>query len=121
MTNDNDVFLKVVDQLSKITAVNTRISPISYDTEVYADLRIYGDDLYELAAWMHKEFEIQPVHGDDLFAYAPTEMPFFRVREFINELVGRRRRSFRSLKVSDLLSVIENKRWPVVASNPFRL
>jgi hypothetical protein len=45
-------------------------------------------------------------------------MPFFWVREFITKLVGRRRRSFRSLKVSDLLAVIEKKRWPVVASYP---
>ena len=107
---DNETFRKVVEQLRYLSG---SAGPITSETEVYADLGLYGDDIFELVLWMHKEFGVEPTHSDNVFVYAPTEMTFFGIRESIKRLLGISPRRYKSLKVRDLVSVIEKKQWPI--------
>ena len=57
-----------------MTAPQYRVSPINEDTEIYGDLRIYGDEIVSLVWWLEREFGVK-AHIDP-FKYAPREMPF---------------------------------------------
>ena len=107
----DETFRKVEERLRQISGWTGSITP---ETEVYADLGTYGDDLFELVTWMHNEFGVEPVHGDNVFVYAPTETSLFPVRKLVKRLLGIAPRQYKSLKVRDLVSVIEKKRWPIV-------
>jgi hypothetical protein len=101
---------QVVAHLARVVAPHYRKSPITDDTEVYYDLRLYGDDLYAFLVWLGQKF------GTDfhinLPEYAPSEriFPFwFRQRRERREREGR---PYKSLKVRDILAAIEAGRWP---------
>ena len=88
-----------------------RTIPITPDTELYGDLGFYGDALvFDVIFWAHREFGVEwgNFRLDD---YAPGEMPILRP---LAKLVGRMKRKgfYKSLKVRDLVSAIETKRWP---------
>lgn len=102
---------KIVAQLTNMAAPKYRKSPITDDTEVYYDLRLYGDDLYALLVWIGREFGAQ--FRVNLREYAPSEgiFPFlFRERRERRE---REQRPYKSLKVRDILAGIEAGHWPI--------
>lgn len=95
---------KVIAQLTKMSA---RKIPITEDMEIFYDLRLYGDDLYEFLVWVYKEFGVQ--FHINLKEYAPGEtwlVPLFWRRETQS---GR----YKSLKVRDILDAIQVKHWPI--------
>jgi hypothetical protein len=114
IADDAEVFRKVVGRLSKTTAPQYRAIPITEDTEVYGDLRIYGDDLVELVWWLEKQFGVQT--NIDPFKYAPGESAFFGVWRGIGSVFSIKPK-YESLKVRDVLAAIQAKRWPDDASS----
>jgi hypothetical protein len=109
MTGNPERFRRVAEQLSKMTAPQYRASPITEDTEVYGDLRIYGDEIVSLVWWLEKEFGVKT--NVDPFRFAPTELPFASVLRPMGKILGFQRQ-YESLKVRDILAAIDAKRWP---------
>jgi hypothetical protein len=107
----DDTFQKVVEHLSKVSIARRRAIPITSETELYRDLRMYGDDLvFELVLWAKREFDVEP--NLRVADYGPGEgllLHFFRL---MAKLVGREERQYKSLKVRDVVTAIERKRWP---------
>lgn len=114
MTEDSPVFRKVADYLLRAAAPRYRTSPVTADTEIYYDLRLYGDDLFELIRWINQEFGF--ALDLNVAAYAPTEHPFPWLADAFLRMMGRGyNRRYKSLKVRDVVAAIETRRWPVVA------
>lgn len=107
--NDNSNFRRVAEKLSKMAAPKYRGLPIGEDTEVYADLRIYGDEMVSLIWWLQSEFGVET--NIDPFKYSPREIPFSFALCPIGKLLGLEQR-FESLRVKDILAAIDAKRWP---------
>jgi hypothetical protein len=114
MAASEENFAKLAKYLSENAPRNYRV-PITYDTTIWKDLRIYGDDLFELAVWLHETFGVEPTSGDFIFCYAPKEQSFFRLRAFVRRLLGFERQ-YQPLTVRDILDVIDARRWPVPES-----
>src|SRR5580700_7098433 len=98
---------KVVAHLRSMCSTRYR-GPITDGTEIFYDLGIYGDDVYELSLWVMKEFGVRPhVH---LFNSAPGELMFqpllWRWRQ------RAQRRPYKSLTVGQVLDAIEAGHWP---------
>jgi hypothetical protein len=110
MPDKSEVLRRIVEQLSRTAAASNRVSPITCDTEVYHDLRIYGDDLFELIMWLHREFGLRP--DLRLADYAPTERTFGRLWQLVRKVIGRSEPQYRSLKVRDIVAAVEARRWP---------
>ncbi len=109
MQTNADAFQKVANWLRRMSPHHD--FAVSYDTEVYADLNLYGLDLVELVLWMTKEFGIEG--SIDIGPYGPGDvswLPLPPVRK-IRRWLGIADPTYKSLKVSDLLEFIENKRW----------
>ena|ERR1700733_4821017 len=102
-------FRKIAERLLKMTAPQYRTASISEDTELYRDLRIYGDEIASLVWWLEKEFGVKT--NINPFKFAPRELPFAFVLRPIGKILGLEPQ-YRSLKVRDLLAAIEAKRWP---------
>ncbi|HEU4550757.1 MAG TPA: DUF1493 family protein [Rhizomicrobium sp.] len=106
---DSEKREKVVNHIREMSAYGGKI-PITDDTEIYYDLRLHGDDLYELVVWLGKEFGVST--NVKLRDYGPGEGPLsflFRKQRERREL---EQRPYKSLKVRDILAVIETGRWP---------
>ena len=114
MVDSAEVFRKVVAQLSKMTAPQYRALPITENTEVYRDLKIYGDEIVSLVWWLEKEFGVKT--NINPFKYAPHELPLVWAVLPIRKILGIEPH-YKSLKVGDILAAIEAKRWPDEASN----
>jgi len=92
--------------LKRIQTATVVQRPVNLDDEVYYDLRIYGDDLYDLLSEISVEF------GTDfsrlnINKYSPGEgtelwRPLLR-------LLGAR--PYKSLKVKDIVSAVEASSW----------
>jgi hypothetical protein len=102
-------YRKVVDWLLGTASPRKRSLPISENTEIYADLRIYGDDIVELVWWLEKEFGVTTKVNP--FRYAPTEGAFLRVIRAARKFAGVEQR-YESLTVRDVIAAIEAKHWP---------
>jgi hypothetical protein len=101
----DDTISKVEEYLLRSLVAQHRAIPITSETELYRDLRMYGDDLFEMVLWVNREFGVETnLH---IASYAPGESPFFRLFRFLAKIVGRRERQYASLKVRDVLSAIE--------------
>jgi hypothetical protein len=99
---------KIVAQLRQMTAARYRHLPITDDTEIYYDLRIFGHDLHEFVVWVGNEFGV-PV-GIDLAEHAPREgMPPLLFRNW-RERREREKRPYKSLTVRDVLGLVERGR-----------
>lgn len=109
MTDNAEVFRKVIERLSRMTAPQYRTRAITQDTEVYRDLKIYGDEIVDLVWWLEKEFGVKT--NINPFRYAPHEIPFFRIVRKIRKIVGSEPQ-YESFKVRDILDAIEAGRWP---------
>jgi hypothetical protein len=104
-----DTYRKVVDWLLRAASPRKRSLPISVNTEIYADLGIYGDDIVELVWWLEKEFGVRTKVNP--FRYAPTEGAFLRVIRAVRKLAGVEQR-YEGLTVRDVIAAIEAKHWP---------
>jgi hypothetical protein len=111
MAKNADVFDRVVEWLSGMAARKYRTSPITCDTEVYHDLKLYGDDLFELSMWLYREFGVRPTLDPGI--YAPGEQPF--LRRLFRIMTGHDEPQYKSLKVRNIIAAIEAKRWPDAA------
>jgi len=109
MSGNLEIFRKVTEQLLRMTAPQYRSVPITEDTEVYGDLRIYGDEIISLVWWIEKEFGVRT--NINPFRYAPREIPFSSALRLLRKILGHEPR-YKSLKVRDILAAIEAKRWP---------
>jgi hypothetical protein len=58
MASAQQLFDVVIDQLPQWGNANSYKQPITPDTEVYSDLVIYGDVLFELVLWLNKKFGV---------------------------------------------------------------
>jgi L-fucose isomerase-like protein len=114
MANGAEVFRRVVERLSGMTPPKNRAFPITEDTEVYRDLEIYGDEIVDLVWWLEREFGVTT--NVDPFKYAPREYPFFQALKKIKKIIGIERQ-YKSLRVRDIIAVIEAKCWPEEASS----
>jgi hypothetical protein len=107
--NSEEVFRRVEAQLSRMTAPQQRALPITEDTEVYRDLKLYGDEIVELVWWLEREFGVAT--NIDPFKYAPREFPFSWAWRAIRK-VGGSEPTYKSLRVRDIVAAIEARRWP---------
>jgi hypothetical protein len=115
MADKADTFRKVAERLSKMIAPQYRASPITCDTEIYGDLKLYGNDLFELVLWVTNEFGVA---GDlHLSRYGPTEWPFLRLAIQLRKLIGLSPLKYESFKVLYILTAIDAKRWPDELAN----
>jgi hypothetical protein len=89
----------------KDTTVETSV-PVTDDTDLYGDLRIWGEDFYELIAWIAETFG-----ADFLTMDASKYVPGEGAGEFglVRLLTGRS--PYRRCTVAQLLSAVERGRW----------
>ena len=87
-----------------------RVGPVKPETELYGDLGIYGDDIFELVIWANREFGVEP--NLRILDYAPGECPFRPLWRFLGRLIGNQQRHYKSLTVRDVVCAIQAKRWP---------
>jgi Protein of unknown function (DUF1493) len=102
---NDEIYKKVVAQLRTRTPLKTGSVSINPETEIYADLKIYGDDLFEFLIWISDEFGVQVIVAGG--KYAPSEMPFFKVVEAFKRAVKGQSHRYKSLKVRDVVQAIE--------------
>ncbi len=102
---NDETYRKVVARLQTMTPLRTTSVSIEPETEVYADLKIYGDDLFEFLVWIQKEFGVQVIVAGG--KYAPSEMPFFKVVEAFKRAIGGGSHRYKSLKVRDVVQAID--------------
>jgi hypothetical protein len=102
---NDEAYKKVVAQLRKMTPKKAGSVSINPETEIYADLKIYGDDLFEFLIWISKEFGVQVIVAGG--KYAPSEVPFFKVVEAFKRVIGGRSHRYKSLKVRDVVQSID--------------
>lgn len=112
-----EMLRKVVERLHKMTAPQYRTNPINEETEIYRDLKIYGDEIVELVWWLEKEFGVAT--NINPFIYAPREGAFVGMLRMMRKIMGVEMQ-YESLKVRDIIAAIEAKRWPDEASRPDR-
>jgi hypothetical protein len=86
MPTAQQLFDDVVNELRRWGNASRYTPSIALETELFHDLRIYGDDLYEFVIWLNKKFGVET--NIELGRYAPPEIPFLRLYELI-----RRRRT----------------------------
>ena len=115
MTPDGaEALRKLVERLYKMRAPQYRSTPITEDTEIYQDLGIYGDEIVDLVWWLEKKFGAKT--NVNPFRYAPREGAFIGMLRTIRRIMGFAVQ-YESLKVRDVLAVIEVKRWPDAAAS----
>lgn len=98
---------KVLEFLKTVGTTRRRSAPINDDTELYQDLAVYGDDLYELIIWARDELGIKP----DLILgkHAPGE-GFTPLRRLLERSAWYRSR-FQSLTIRDILQAAKRGHW----------
>ena len=104
-----DVLRRMVGRLAQMASPQSRSIPITIDTEIYRDLNIYGDEIVDLVVWLSEEFGI--TGSINPFIHAPHEFAFFGLVRKIKRAVGIEPQ-YESLKVRDILAVIEAGHWP---------
>ena len=102
---NDEIYKKVANQLRTMTPVKIGSVPISPDTEIYADLKIYGDDLFEFLIWIKNQFGVQvTVAGGK---YAPSEGPFLKVVKALTTIINGKTHPYKSLKIRDVVNAID--------------
>jgi len=109
VTASDENFTKVVGQLSRVSRPARTRAPIRPETEIYYDLGLYGDDLFELFRWLRQEFGVE-VHVR-LSKYAPSETPWLALPKAFSRLMGQNASRYASLTVGDIVAAIERGRW----------
>jgi hypothetical protein len=109
-TQNTQVFLKLTGHLRQAVAPDKRLLPITLQTEVYHNLGIYGDDLFDLLLWINKEFGV--TLDLNIGDYGPTEWPFLRIRKLLSKFFGGPETAYKSLKVGDVVAAVEAYHCP---------
>jgi|CXWL01.1.fsa_nt_gi hypothetical protein len=104
MVDDQEVRARLYERLRELIVVER---DFNVSDEIYYDLKLSGSDLFELLIWVGREFDVN-FSAMNIGDYAPHEGP--EIVRPILELCGRR--PYRSLRIGDLLRVIESKAWP---------
>lgn len=105
-TLTTDLRTKLIAYLAAATA---RKQPITDATEIYYDLGLYGDDIFEFVLWAEKELGI--VAEFDMRKYCPGEIPFMRLGRALAKVFGQER-SYQSFSVGLVLAAAKAGRWP---------
>lgn len=100
-----EVYRKVVEKLKTMSPLKIDPTSINIETEIFNDLRIYGDDLFEFIIWIQDEFGAQVIVSGG--KYAPSETPFFAITEAIKKAVSGGQHMYKSLKVRDIVQAID--------------
>lgn len=102
--NEN-TYKKVIAEVKTMVPLKFDCASINAETEIYADLRIYGDDLLEFLLWIETEFRVKiSIAGDK---YVPSETPFFALAEAFKKFVGGGVHRYKSLKIRDIVEAID--------------
>jgi hypothetical protein len=56
---NDETYAKVVVHLQTMTSRDLESASINSETEIYADLKIYSDDLFEFLIWVGEEFHVE--------------------------------------------------------------
>jgi hypothetical protein len=107
MTGDAEIFRKVVEYFARTAVPKDPGAPITLDTEVYRDLRVYGLDLLELELWAQREFGVEPDLA--ISDYVPPENGLW-LYDFVRRIIGHEKH-YKSLKIRDVIEAIEAKKW----------
>lgn len=99
---NDETYKKIVMYLEEIVPVRPASSPINPETEIYKDLGLYGDDVYEFLLWIEKEFGVRIMVA--FGKVVPSESPLFWVREAFKRAGGH---SYKSFKVRDIVQAID--------------
>jgi Protein of unknown function (DUF1493) len=106
----DETYRKVEEHLARVSLARHLGIAITPETEIYRDLKMYGDDLaFDLVLWAHREFGVQG--NFRLSDYAPGETPF-KMWDSLRRLIGKKERRYKSLTVRDVVAAIETKHWP---------
>jgi hypothetical protein len=105
-----EVFNEVVDLVARAAATGKRT--LTPATELYYDLGLAGDDLYEAISNIRVRFgtDFSKMH---LPRFAPGETEAIFSLDPLREVLGRPRR-FKSLTVQLLVEAVQAGRWDVV-------
>ena len=101
MAEAQQLFYEVLGELSRWGIAGRYDSAIGPETEIFHDLRIYGDDLYELVVWLNKKVGVET--NIELGRYGPPETPFPRIHKLIT------RRQYDGLKFRDVVAAIKSQ------------
>lgn len=83
---------------------------ITEDTEIYYDLRLFGDDLLEFIIWIRNEFGVNM--NINISEYGPSESAIpFLFRQW-TEKRNRDQKRYKSLKIRDILAVVDTDQRP---------
>jgi len=95
-------YRKIASYLAGLSPKRKAPEDLGMDTEIYKDLGLYGDDIYEFLLWIKREFgvEIMVSFGK----YVPTESTFFPIREALRRLRGD---EYNSFKIRDIVGAID--------------
>lgn len=100
---------KIIGYL-KQRSLHAKENDITEDTEIYYDLRLFGDDLFEFIIWIRNEFGANM--NININEYGPGEsvIPFL-FRQW-TEKRNRDQRRYRSLKIRDILAAVDADKMP---------
>jgi acyl carrier protein len=101
------VFDEVVDVVARISAINKR--SLTPTTELYDDLGLAGDDLYEVISNIRARFgtDFSKMH---LPKFAPGETDAIFSLDPLRKILGQPRR-FQSLTIYSLVKAVQAGRW----------
>jgi len=102
---NNETYDKIAGELRTLVPLKVWSEPITLDTEIYKDLKIYGDVLFDFLMWIEREFGMQiTISGND---YAPPEGPFLGIFKALTGAASGSDRSYKSLKVRDVVQAVD--------------
>jgi hypothetical protein len=107
----DSTFAKVAEYLSAHMARNKGSLTITRETAVYQDLGLYGDDVFELVVWLHREFGVQTNFTFGVYAPGESFSPLSLAIRLVRRLLGNTP-TYERLTVRAILAAIEAKRWP---------
>jgi hypothetical protein len=102
-----DILDEVIDVIARISATNKR--SLTPRTELYDDLHLAGDDLYEVISDIRARFgtDFSRMH---LPKFAPGETDAIFSFDLLRKVLGQPRR-FQSLTICSLVRAVQAGRW----------
>lgn len=100
----DDIRSAIVERIKEAT-VETDVS-VNDETDLYGDLRIWGDDFYDVVAWIAETF------GTDFSAMDASKfVPGEGLGEFGVARIFIGKSPYRRCTLGDLLAAVERGRW----------
>lgn len=113
-SEDSSIFERIAEYLSCANGMGIRSDRITYDTELYSDLNLYGMDFFDLIMWMEAEFNIEGDVGQ-IGKYVPGEDWFLGLWRRMPETIFGikiKKKIYKSATVRSLIEAVHQKRWP---------